>query len=120
MSVPGNPFVGRFLGEANLIEGAVMAKAAKSSGYGCPPAWSCAPHPNSCVAGRGMLFHPARAVRDRSGHGRVRRPGVNALAGNARRCSFLGNILRYAVDLEGIAPITVDLQNPAGVAPLPV
>jgi ABC-type Fe3+/spermidine/putrescine transport system ATPase subunit len=47
-------------------------------------------------------------------------PGVNALPGNVRRCSFLGNILRYAVDLEGASPITVDLQNAAGVSPLPV
>ena len=47
-------------------------------------------------------------------------PGVNVLAGNVRRCSFLGNILRYAVDLEGAPSITVDLQNAAGVSPLPV
>ena len=46
-------------------------------------------------------------------------PGVNVLAGNVRRCSFLGNILRYAVDVDGLAPITVDLQNAVGVAPLP-
>jgi hypothetical protein len=35
-----------------------------------------------------------------------------------RRCSFLGNILRYAVDVQGIAPLTVDLQNAVGVTPL--
>ena len=55
-------------------------------------------------------------------------PGANAagdvrqnmLAGTIRRCSFLGNILRYAVDIDGLAPITVDLQNAVCVAPLPV
>jgi hypothetical protein len=47
-------------------------------------------------------------------------PGANTLAGKVRRCSFLGNILRYAVDLDGAPPITVDLQNAAGVSPLPV
>ena len=44
----------------------------------------------------------------------------NALAGRVRRCAFLGNILRYAVDVDGLALITVDLQNAVGVAPLPV
>jgi hypothetical protein len=42
------------------------------------------------------------------------------LAGKVRRCSFLGNILRYAVAVDGAAPITVDLQNAAGVSPLPI
>ena len=27
-------------------------------------------------------------------------------------------ILRYAVDIDGVAPITVDLQNAVGVTPL--
>jgi ABC-type Fe3+/spermidine/putrescine transport system ATPase subunit len=40
---PANLFVGRFLGEANLIEGTVMAKTGELHGYGCLPAGSCAP-----------------------------------------------------------------------------
>ena len=79
-----------------------------------------APHTGSCVAGRGMLFIRPERVEIVLGTAASGDPGVNALAGNVRRCSFLGNILRYAVDLEGTAPITVDLQNAAGVAPLPV
>ena len=47
-------------------------------------------------------------------------PKANTLTGKVRRCSFLGNILRYAVDLDGAPPIMVDLQNAAGVSPLPV
>ena len=47
-----------------------------------------------------------------------RTPRFNLLSGRVRRCSFLGNILRYAVDVDGIAPVTIDLQNAVGVSPL--
>jgi ABC-type Fe3+/spermidine/putrescine transport system ATPase subunit len=118
---PANPFVGRFLGEANLIEGTVMAKAGEVARLRLPSGQELrAPRNSSCVAGRGMLFIRPERVEIAPGTAAPGDPGVNALAGNVRRCSFLGNILRYAVDLEGTAPITVDLQNAAGVAPLPV
>ncbi len=45
-------------------------------------------------------------------------PRFNMLSGRVRRCSFLGNILRYAVDVDGITPIIIDLQNAVGVSPL--
>jgi putative spermidine/putrescine transport system ATP-binding protein len=118
---PANPFVGRFLGEANLIEGTVMAKGGELARLRLPSGRELrAPRNNSCAAGRGMLFIRPERVEIVRGTAASGDPGVNALAGNVRRCSFLGNILRYAVDLEGTAPITVDLQNAAGVAPLPV
>jgi spermidine/putrescine ABC transporter ATP-binding subunit len=117
---PANPFVARFLGEANLIEGTVMAKGGEVARLQLPSGQELrALHTNSCVAGRGMLFIRPERVEIVPGTAASGDPGVNALAGNVRRCSFLGNILRYAVDLEGAAPITVDLQNAAGVGPLP-
>jgi putative spermidine/putrescine transport system ATP-binding protein len=67
-----------------------------------------------------MLFIRPERVEIVPGTAASGNPGVNALAGNVRRRSFLGNILRYAVDLEGTAPVTVDLQNAAGVGPLPL
>ena len=118
---PANPFVARFLGEANLIEGIMMTESGEvarlrlSSGQELRALRS-----SSRAAGRGMLFIRPERVAIVPGTATSSDPGVNALAGNVRRCSFLGNILGYAVDLEGIAPITVDLQNAAGVAPLPV
>jgi len=79
-----------------------------------------APRDNSCGTGAGMLFIRPERVEIVPGTGASADPGTNALAGTVRRCSFLGNILRYAVELDGAAPITVDLQNAAGIAPLPV
>jgi ABC-type Fe3+/spermidine/putrescine transport system ATPase subunit len=79
-----------------------------------------APGNNSCGTGRGMLFIRPERVEIAPGTAAPGDPSSNALAGKVRRCSFLGNILRYAVEVDGAAPITVDLQNAAGVAPLPV
>jgi len=118
---PANPFVGRFLGEANLIEGTVMAEAGEivrlrlSSGQELR-----APRNDGCGIGPGLLFIRPERVEIAPAAAASRDPSANILAGTVRRCSFLGNILRYAVALDAAAPITVDLQNAAGVAPLPV
>jgi spermidine/putrescine ABC transporter ATP-binding subunit len=118
---PANPFVACFLGEANLIEGIMMTEAGEVARLRLPSGQELrAPRNSSRATGRGMLFIRPERVGIVPGTAASGDPGVNALAGNVRRCSFLGNILRYAVDLEGIAPITVDLQNAAGIAPLPV
>jgi putative spermidine/putrescine transport system ATP-binding protein len=117
---PANPFVGRFLGEANLIEGTVMGQAGEVMRLRLPSSEELrAPRSNGCGTGRGMLFIRPERVEIAPGAAAFGDPGTNALAGKVRRCSFLGNILRYAVDLDGAAPITVDLQNAAGVSPLP-
>ena len=70
--------------------------------------------------GRGMLFIRPERVEIMPGANTAGDPRQNALAGRVRRCAFLGNILRYAVDIDAAAPVTVDLQNAVGVAPLPV
>jgi spermidine/putrescine ABC transporter ATP-binding subunit len=118
---PTSPFVGRFLGEANLIEGIVIAAAGEvvrlrlASGVELR-----APRSESCGSGPGMLFIRPERVEIAPGTAASGDPSANILMGKVRRCSFLGNILRYAVELDGVEPITVDLQNAAGVAPLPV
>jgi putative spermidine/putrescine transport system ATP-binding protein len=118
---PANPFVGRFLGEANLIEGTVLADGGEVVLLRLPFGQELrAPRSNSCTSGRGVLFIRPERVEIAPGLGRHGDPGANMLAGKVRRCSFLGNILRYAVDLDGAQSITVDLQNTAGVSPLPV
>jgi ABC-type Fe3+/spermidine/putrescine transport system ATPase subunit len=126
---PTNPFVGRFLGEANLIEGTIAAEgAAGGAAAGSDPmrlrlssgAELRAPRGDGMRAGPGMLFIRPERVEILPGSTAVAEPSVNALAGKVRRCSFLGNILRYAVALEDDVSITVDLQNAAGVPPLPV
>jgi ABC-type Fe3+/spermidine/putrescine transport system ATPase subunit len=118
---PANPFVGRFLGEANLVEGTVTADVGEIVRLRLPSGLELrAPRGNSCGAGAGLLFIRPERVEITPGTAVAGDPSANALAGKVRRCSFLGNILRYAVDLDGATPITVDLQNAAGVAPLPV
>ena len=67
-----------------------------------------------------MLFIRPERVEIAPGTAATGDAGANALAGKVRRCSFLGNILRYAVDLDDASPVTVDLQNAVGVVPLPV
>ena len=118
---PVNPFVCCFLGEANLIEGTVTSEASEVVRLCLPSGQELrAPRSDGCRTGRGMLFIRPERVEIAPGTARSGDPKANSLAGNVRRCSFLGNILRYAVDVNGAAPITVDLQNAAGVAPLPV
>jgi putative spermidine/putrescine transport system ATP-binding protein len=118
---PKSAFVGRFLGEANLIEGTILAEGGDlmrlrlSSGEELR-----APRGDGIRSGPGMLFIRPERVEISPGSAAIVELSANTLAGKVRRCSFLGNILRYAVALEGAAPITVDLQNAAGVVPLPV
>jgi spermidine/putrescine ABC transporter ATP-binding subunit len=116
---PANPFVGRFLGEANLIEGTITAQTNEvlcltlSTGQELH-----APLSGTVRDGRGMLFIRPERVEIVPGMNAALDPCGNVLTGTVRRCSFLGNILRYAVDVDGVAPITVDLQNAVGVIPL--
>jgi putative spermidine/putrescine transport system ATP-binding protein len=118
---PANPFVGRFLGEANLIEGTVMGDAGEVVRLRLPSGQELrAPRSDACSTGRAMLFIRPERVEIAPGTGGAGDPMANTLAGRVRRCSFLGNILRYAVELNGALPITVDLQNATGVLPLPV
>jgi ABC-type Fe3+/spermidine/putrescine transport system ATPase subunit len=112
---PINPFVGRFLGEANLIPGAAMA--ADNHVRLVLPAGQALHAPGHQI-GPGLLFIRPERVDIAPATPAAADPRFNTLAGRVRRCSFLGNILRYAVDVDGIAPITIDLQNAVGVAPL--
>ncbi|HEX3952297.1 MAG TPA: ABC transporter ATP-binding protein [Stellaceae bacterium] len=118
---PANPFVGRFLGEANLIAGTLAAEGGEIVRLRLRSGEELrAPRGAWCDAGPASLFiRPERVeiAPDSSATGDLE---ANTLAGTVRRCSFLGNILRYSVEIDGSAPVTVDLQNAAGVTPLPV
>jgi spermidine/putrescine ABC transporter ATP-binding subunit len=118
---PTNPFVGRFLGEANLIDGVVVGDAGEVVRLRLPSGQELrAPRSDSCGTGRAMLFIRPERLEIAPGADGAGNLEANRLGGRVRRCSFLGNILRYAVELDGAPPITVDLQNAAGVSPLPV
>ena len=119
---PTNPFVGRFLGEANLIAGAIEARQGDVARLVLPSGEELRAPCRDTVSGdnRGMLFIRPERIEIEVGAQAADDHHVNTLTGRVRRCSFLGNILRYAVDVGDGEPITVDLQNAAGVAPLPV
>jgi ABC-type Fe3+/spermidine/putrescine transport system ATPase subunit len=136
---PVNPFVGRFLGEANLIEGTVTSAhgdrvrlvlsggealhAPRGNGYDSGPCLLfIRPErvdimPGGIMPG-GIMPGGIMAGGIMAGGQAEADPRFNVLTGRVRRCSFLGNILRYAVDVDGISPVTIDLQNAVGVSPL--
>ncbi len=45
---------------------------------------------------------------------------MNRARGRIVQASFLGNILRYAVEIEPGQQVTVDVQNARGITPLAV
>ena len=61
---PANPFVGRFLGEANLIEGTVAAQSGDAARLLLPAGQELrAPGGGGCGDGQGMLFiRPERPI----------------------------------------------------------
>ena len=118
---PANSFVGRFLGEANLIEGTLLPEGGDAARLSLPCSQELRAPPNhDCGSGRAMLFIRPERVEIVPGMTAHADPCVNILQGTVRRCSFLGNILRYAVAVDGAASVTVDLQNAVGVVPLPI
>src|SRR5271170_8008349 len=79
---PANPFVGRFLGEANLIEGTVMAEGGEIARLRLPSGLELrAPRDNSCGTGLGMLFIRPERVEIVPGTSASADPSVNALTG---------------------------------------
>jgi spermidine/putrescine ABC transporter ATP-binding subunit len=107
---PANTFIARFLGQANLIEGDLKEI---SNGIG-----TFAMAGGQAIRAR-VVTRPSAApslfVRPEriSLQGNAMSPpdaAINRAAGRIRRMSFLGNIVRYAVDVHG-AEFMVDVQN---------
>ena len=117
---PANPFVGRFLGEANLIEGTVAGEA------GDDRAAAPALRPGIARADTAAAAAPVRGCcsSGRSGsrlRRALRRPPIPAPTCSPARCAaarFSATSCAMPWMLDGAAPITVDLQNAVGVAPL--
>jgi len=118
---PASAFVGRFLGEANLIEGAIIAEDGDLTRLRLASGEELrAPRRDGISPGPGMLFIRPERVEILPATAGTTELSANMLAGTVRRCSFLGNILRYGVALNDQVSVTVDLQNTTGVVPLPV
>ena len=122
---PHDVFVARFLGEANLIEGAVDGGAGEFASIrtaGGLPLRARSASQAASGAKASLFFRPERvAISADPGAGAGAADGdANRARGRIVQVSFLGNILRYAVEIEPGQQVTVDVQNARGITPLAV
>lgn len=104
---PANSFVGRFLGEANLIEGTIERVVNGEASF----------RTRDGIVLRGQFDRVA--TPDHVGSLFVRPEklsfsddiGANRVEGTVRRRSFLGNIIRTVVDAGPATQLTIDLPN---------
>ncbi len=102
---PANAFVGRFLGEANILEGGIEAIEGNTATLRIGGLAARAKMRDAATVGqRASLFvRPERvAIGDTTG---------NRVEGRVRRVSFLGNIVRYQVEIAHTTHVVVDVQN---------
>jgi spermidine/putrescine ABC transporter ATP-binding subunit len=112
---PRTAFVARFLGEANLIAGTVTACddgiARLRTPHGAELRAKVADGPAAGTAA--LLFTRPEKLTIDVANAPATGDGANELTGQVRRAAFLGNIIRYTVDIGADAPLTVDVQNAA-------
>jgi ABC-type Fe3+/spermidine/putrescine transport system ATPase subunit len=109
---PTSSFIGRFLGEANLLEGEFRDTIDGAGTIALPGNLTfrgTTPKP-STPGSRVSLFVRPERIELRSPGPAVPHADTNSATGHVRRRSFLGNIIRYAVAVDG-AEVTVDVQN---------
>ena len=114
---PSTNFIARFLGEANLIEGTVEAigdgEATLRAAGGVQ--LRARAHDDVKAGTRANLFvRPERVaiapVNEVGGDD----PTMNIVRGRLVGTSFLGNILRHAIEIAPGVRVTVDVQNSSG------
>jgi spermidine/putrescine ABC transporter ATP-binding subunit len=109
---PANAFTARFLGEANLIPGTVIEVGAGEALFrlDCGGLLRTRPQDNVATGSRAQLFtRPEKLALSGAGEGAG--IGRNRLVGEVRRISFLGNMVRYVVDVGAGVSVTVDTPN---------
>lgn len=111
---PGSIFAGNFLGEANLIGGRLHdgAEGMLETSTGRRLRASRTFSDSSIREPAGHFVRPEKIslLRERNDPAEVE----NVVPGTVSRISFLGNVVRYNVDIGDGASLTVDLQNSAG------
>jgi spermidine/putrescine ABC transporter ATP-binding subunit len=107
---PSNAFVGRFLGEANILDGTIDGLEGDCATLRVGGLVLLARVRDVVTVGsRASLFvRPERVA--------IRLPGAgersgNRVEGRVRRVSFLGNIVRYLVEAAPSTHVMVDVQN---------
>ena len=107
---PSNAFVGRFLGEANILDGTIDGLEGDCATLRVGGLVLRARVRDAVTVGsRAALFVRPERVAIRS-PGAGERSG-NRVEGHVRRVSFLGNIVRYLVEAAPSTHVMVDVQN---------
>jgi spermidine/putrescine ABC transporter ATP-binding subunit len=114
---PASNFIARFLGEANLIEGTVETirggEATLRTAAGVH--LQARAHDDVTAGAQANLFvRPERVAIAAAEDGGANDPALNRVEGRLVDTSFLGNILRHAVEIAPGVRITVDVQNASG------
>jgi putative spermidine/putrescine transport system ATP-binding protein len=108
---PVGGFIARFLGEANLLAGELREVSDGVATIALPGNLrlrAMAPKPLAPGTAVSLFVRPERIALTEGGAAPLSL--LNHAAGRVRRISFLGNILRYVIDVSG-AEVTVDVQN---------
>jgi putative spermidine/putrescine transport system ATP-binding protein len=111
---PETSFVARFLGEANILDGEVVAIANDVATLRVGAHVVAARVPGAARIGeqRAVFVRPEKVLI-----GESRGAAMNTLPGIVRRISFLGNVIRYGIEVAPSTMITVDAQNAGGERP---
>jgi putative spermidine/putrescine transport system ATP-binding protein len=105
---PANTFIARFLGQANLIEGELKEISDGIGTFAIAGGQTVRARVKGSLPTAPSLFVRPERV---SLHGTAATATeINQARGRVRRMSFLGNIVRYALDVHG-AEFMVDVQN---------
>jgi spermidine/putrescine ABC transporter ATP-binding subunit len=102
---PTSAFVGRFLGEANILAASVQRINGDVATLAVSGLALHARFRDGARAGQpvSLFIRPERVAIDDTGENRV--------AGSVRRISFLGNIVRYQVEIAPSTHVVVDIPN---------
>ena len=120
---PANAFTARFLGEANLLDGTVAERAEGRATLRLPGGRLLSAARAALASGTpGRLFvRPEKVMLlPADGGGNPAAGDANRLAARVRRTSFLGNTMRYALDLGEDGSMLVDVPNRSGGIPFDV
>jgi len=112
---PATTFVARFLGEANILDGEVVATVqdVATVRVSTHVIEARTARPAGVGERRAIFVRPEKVLIGRD------RPGLatNTVPGIVRRVSFLGNIIRYGIEIAPSIMITVDAQNAGSERP---